>query len=148
MTDLEAALRFNPSVLPVLGAEVFRQAGCDKLPSALAVCHFDCAMEIGVLDATRMLQEAMKVPVTGEMDSLTQTRALTTPEKDNVGMYIALREKRYYAQARAVPAQAATLGKSVGRLADLRAYIRRHYPLVAKDWGKEKYSVEPYYGPR
>jgi lysozyme family protein len=72
-------------------------AGCADLEAALALMHFDAAVNHGVGGAVRLLQKAVRVEADGVIGPLTR-RAIAEAETSGVIVrYAALREERYRA---------------------------------------------------
>ena len=65
------------------------------LPSALALMHFDAAVNHGVGNAARMLQEALGVTVDGEIGPETLGAAGRLPVGETTGRYANIRRVRY-----------------------------------------------------
>jgi uncharacterized protein (TIGR02594 family) len=72
-------------------------AACPALPPALAVMHFDAAVNHGVAGAMRMLQQALAVAVDGEVGPETLGAAKTRPIRETLHAYAAIRRQRYRA---------------------------------------------------
>lgn len=65
------------------------------LPPALALMHFDAAVNHGVGNAARMLQQALGVAVDGEIGPQTLAAARTQPTDELVERYADIRRARY-----------------------------------------------------
>ena len=96
---LKAALRAIPDTL---GRDIYlrrywQPAHCTALRPALALMHFDAAVNHGVSAATRALQEALDVTIDGEIGPITLTAARKAPLLDIVKRYADIRRRRYRA---------------------------------------------------
>ena len=94
---LVAELRVIPDRLV---AHIYRErywtpAHCPELPAALALFHFDVAVNMGVGTAIRMLQEALGVDIDGEIGPLTRRAVNTLPLATTLKRYADLRRARY-----------------------------------------------------
>jgi uncharacterized protein (TIGR02594 family) len=96
---LKEALRHIPddAVIDIYGARYWQPASCPSLPPALALFHFDAAVNHGAGTANRILQEALGVTVDGEIGPET----LVAIKRKNLPVllerYAALRRARYRA---------------------------------------------------
>lgn len=66
-----------------------------ELPAGLALMHFDAAVNHGVGNAARMLQQALGVDVDGEIGPLTLNAASSQPVERTVETYAEIRRARY-----------------------------------------------------
>ncbi|HPG89630.1 MAG TPA: TIGR02594 family protein [Hyphomicrobium sp.] len=97
--DVIAALKQidDTTVRAIYQARYWHPASCDELPDAIAVMHFDAAVNHGVGAAIRFLQAAARVTVDGEIGPQTQRAIRTRPAHDIVARYANLRRERYRA---------------------------------------------------
>ena len=72
-------------------------AGCENLPAALALMHFDAAVNHGVGTAARMLQQAVGVEADGELGPLTRAAIAQSPLQKTLADYADIRRRRYRA---------------------------------------------------
>ena len=72
-------------------------AKCDSLKPGLAVMHFDAAVNHGVGTAIRILQEAVRTDIDGEIGPNTRAAINNQPEETTVQKYAQLRRRRYRA---------------------------------------------------
>lgn len=82
--------------------EIYRRrywdtARCAELPPALALMHFDAAVNHGVGNANRFLQEAVGAEVDGEIGPETRAAVAEAPVADALETYAVLRRRRYRA---------------------------------------------------
>ena len=75
----------------------WQAAACPDLPPALALFHFDAAVNQGVAGAARMLQQAVGADVDGEIGPLTLAAAAARPLAATLDAYAAIRRQRYRA---------------------------------------------------
>jgi uncharacterized protein (TIGR02594 family) len=75
----------------------WQAAACPALPPALALFHFDAAVNQGVGGAARMLQQAVGADIDGEIGPLTITAAAARPTATTLNAYAAIRRRRYRA---------------------------------------------------
>jgi uncharacterized protein (TIGR02594 family) len=92
-TELEA-------INPALAREIYvtrywQPARCDDLPAALALMHFDAAVNHGVTGAARLLQQALAVTVDAEIGPETLAAARARGTVAVVAQYAELRRARY-----------------------------------------------------
>ncbi len=73
----------------------WQPARAAEMPPALALMHFDAAVNHGVGNAARMLQEAARVEIDGEIGPQTMAAVMTLPEMDFVARYADIRRARY-----------------------------------------------------
>jgi len=83
-------------------AEIYRRrywdaARCVALPAPLAFLHFDAAVNHGVGNAIRFLQEAVGADVDGEIGPETRKAVARAPLADALDAYAAIRKRRYRA---------------------------------------------------
>jgi uncharacterized protein (TIGR02594 family) len=83
-------------------AEIYRRrywdaAHCAELPAPLAFMHFDAAVNHGVGNAIRFLQEAVGADVDGEIGPETRKATARASPADALGAYAAIRKRRYRA---------------------------------------------------
>jgi uncharacterized protein (TIGR02594 family) len=72
-------------------------ACCPQLPPALALFHFDTAVNQGVTGAARMLQEAVGTLIDGEIGPITLAAVSAAPIERTLTRYADLRRARYRA---------------------------------------------------
>ncbi len=85
----------KPAVRPIYHARYWVPSRADALPPGLALMHFDAAVNHGVGNAARMLQEVLGVTVDGEIGPETLGAAGRLPVDETVGRYADSRRKRY-----------------------------------------------------
>jgi uncharacterized protein (TIGR02594 family) len=83
-------------------AEIYRRryweaAYCAELPAPLAFMHFDAAVNHGVGNAIRFLQEAVDADVDGEIGPETRNAVARASLADALDAYAAVRKRRYRA---------------------------------------------------
>lgn len=72
-------------------------ASCEAMPPALALMHFDTAVNHGVGTAIRMLQQVVATEVDGEIGPATRAAISAKPLRDTLVSYAELRRERYRA---------------------------------------------------
>lgn len=72
-------------------------AGCEPMPAALAIMHFDAAVNHGVGTAIRMLQEAVGAGIDGEIGPETRAAIEARPIRATLVRYADIRRERYRA---------------------------------------------------
>ena len=97
--SLKDALKHIPdgTVSAIYDARYWKPASCASLPPALALFHFDAAVNHGVGTANRILQEALGVAVDGEIGPETQAACVRAKLPTLLERYAALRRARYRA---------------------------------------------------
>lgn len=97
--NLIAALKQidGATVRDIYQARYWHPASCAELPEALAVMHFDAAVNHGVGGAIRFLQAAVRVAADGEIGPNTLAAARTAPPAGILARYASLRRQRYRA---------------------------------------------------
>jgi uncharacterized protein (TIGR02594 family) len=70
-------------------------SGCPSLPAPIALFHFDCAVNMGVGTAIRMLQTALSVTVDGELGPQTVQAATRAAPQQILTIYADARRRRY-----------------------------------------------------
>lgn len=70
-------------------------AGCERMHPAIALLHFDAAVNHGVGTAVRILQEAVGADVDGEIGPQTRARAAAKPLAETLVAYAEIRRERY-----------------------------------------------------
>jgi uncharacterized protein (TIGR02594 family) len=99
--DNIAALKSELKQIPVDTARrIYRDrywlpAVCPQLPPALALFHFDAAVNQGVAGAARMLQQAVGVEIDGEIGPATLAVIAARPMQQTLGLYAEVRRQRY-----------------------------------------------------
>jgi len=94
---LKAELRSIPDALvrDIYLNRTWRPAHCADLPPALALMHFDAAVNQGVTGAARMLQEVLGVEIDGEIGPVTLAAARACLLTQALETYAAIRRRRY-----------------------------------------------------
>jgi uncharacterized protein (TIGR02594 family) len=97
--SLKAALiALTPiGVAPIYLARYWETCCAVSLPSALALMHFDAAVNHGLGNAARMLQQALGVTIDGEIGPETIGAAETANVQDALSTYADIRRARYRA---------------------------------------------------
>jgi len=109
------------AVRPIYRSRYWDPAGCDALAPSLALMHFDAAVNQGVGAANRILQEAVRAGVDGEIGPETRAAVAAMPLLEALDRYAAIRERRY----RALP-HFWRFGRGwLRRVAETRALARR-----------------------
>jgi uncharacterized protein (TIGR02594 family) len=85
------------TVADIYRARYWQPASCGLLPDAVALMHFDAAVNHGVGGATRLLQAALGAAVDGEIGPETLAAARSQSERTIVERYAGLRRARYRA---------------------------------------------------
>lgn len=95
--DLTASIKaLTPTdVAPIYHAFYWAPSEAPKLPPALALFHFDSAVNHGVRTAARMLQQALAVDIDGEIGPLTLAAATTCDPAATLTAYAEIRRARY-----------------------------------------------------
>jgi lysozyme family protein len=98
-SSLVAALKSigGDEVRDIYRAKYWQPAACALLPEAVAVMHFDAAVNHGVGGAARLLQAALGVSTDGEIGPDTINAARTQPARTVIERYAELRRARYRA---------------------------------------------------
>lgn len=88
--------RIDPAtVRAVYGRLYWTPSRAALLPPAIALMHFDAAVNMGLGTAARLLQTALAVAVDGDIGPVTTRAARTTPPRTLIARYAALRRARY-----------------------------------------------------
>lgn len=87
----------EPTVRSIYQTRYWQPAACDELPDAVAVMHFDAAVNHGVGTAIRILQSALRVAADGEIGPKTRAALKAADPHAIVGRYAELRRARYRA---------------------------------------------------
>lgn len=85
------------AVAPIYLSRYWQPSCAAALPSALALFHFDTAVNQGISAAARMLQQALSVDVDGEIGPLTLAAAASCDLSITLDRYAELRRDRYRA---------------------------------------------------
>jgi lysozyme family protein len=95
--SLKAELKHVPeaAVRDIYAARYWQLARCDDLPLALAVFHFDAAVNHGVTGAARLLQQAAGTDVDGEIGPLTLAAVARSAIEVVLDDYAEVRRHRY-----------------------------------------------------
>ena len=89
-------LKITPAEVAAIYLDRYwRPAGCDRMPPGLALFHFDCAVNMGVGTALRMLQTSLDVTIDGEFGPVTQAQAAQADLTVVLPHYAELRRRRY-----------------------------------------------------
>lgn len=96
-TATTLAIAFEETVRAIYRTRYWEPARCPTLPPALALFHFDAAVNHGVGTAIRALQEALPVAVDGEIGPITERASRTSDVRQVIARYAAIRERRYRA---------------------------------------------------
>lgn len=82
-------------VQPIYKQNYWQPSHAAALPTALAVFHFDCAVNHGVTGAARLLQSTLGVDVDGDIGPITLRAAFAEPSAELVERYAEVRRARY-----------------------------------------------------
>jgi lysozyme family protein len=95
--QLKAELRAisRATVCRIYRERYWLPASCPELPAALALFHFDAAVNQGVGAAARMLQQAVGAAVDGEIGPETLARAAGRPAAATIERYADIRRRHY-----------------------------------------------------
>lgn len=85
----------HPEAARIYKANYWEAACCGFLPAALAVFHFDCAVNQGVAGAARMLQQALAVDIDARIGPLTIAAAQAAPVATTLARYAEARRAHY-----------------------------------------------------
>lgn len=96
----QSLIRDLKAIDPATVREIYRQrywdtAHCAELPPALAVMHFDAAVNHGVGTAIRFLQETVGAAIDGEIGPETRAAVAAASRLTALATYAAIRERRY-----------------------------------------------------
>ena len=111
--------------IAIYATNYWEPAKCPALPPPLALVHFDAAVNCGVGQAARFLEQAVGVTVDGIVGPITIAAAWKAT--DAVEAYFAVREAFYRRLAQANPAEGVFLDGWLNRLENLKAFLRAHY---------------------
>jgi uncharacterized protein (TIGR02594 family) len=94
---LEAELRAIPvnAVRAIYAERYWTPSRADRFPPALALMHFDAAVNHGVNGAARMLQEALGVAIDGEIGPQTLAAASRSDPAKVIAGYAEIRRRKY-----------------------------------------------------
>ncbi len=97
--ELNAAVKAltAAAVAPIYLSRYWRPSRADVLPPALALFHFDTAVNQGISAAARMLQQALSVDIDGEIGPRTLAAAASCDLSTTLDRYAGLRRDRYRA---------------------------------------------------
>ena len=123
--DLDIRALTPEQAIALYATNYWEPAKCPALPPPLALVHFDAAVNDGVGQAARFLEQAVGVPVDGIVGPITIAAAWKAT--DAVEAYFAVREAFYRHLAQANPAEGVFLDGWLNRLANLKAFLRAHY---------------------
>jgi lysozyme family protein len=130
--DLDIVNLTPEQAIAIYASDYWEPAKCPALPQALALVHFDAAVNCGVGQAARFLQQAVGVSVDGIVGPLTIAAAWKT--HDVVSHYLDTREAFYRKLAQANPAEGVFLDGWLNRLANLKAFVA----AIKKQWLAER----------
>ncbi len=85
----------DETVRTIYRERYWRLALCAELPRGLAFMHFDAAVNHGVTGAARLLQQAVRVDVDGEIGPLTKGAIMRLPVLEILQRYAELRRGKY-----------------------------------------------------
>lgn len=85
----------DQTVRAIYRKRYWKPAGCAAMPAALALFHFDAAVNHGVTGAIRLLQGAVGTDVDGEIGPLTRAAIARLAPEDILRRYADARRKRY-----------------------------------------------------
>jgi uncharacterized protein (TIGR02594 family) len=83
------------TVREIYETKYWRAAGCSHLPASIAIFHFDCAVNMGVGTAIRMLQTSLGCDIDGELGPVTILAAANANPAVTLETYANLRRHRY-----------------------------------------------------
>jgi uncharacterized protein (TIGR02594 family) len=83
------------TVRTIYERDYWQVSGCPSLPGEIAFFHFDCAVNMGVGTAIRMLQTSLGVTVDGEIGPETVQASLRADPRNLLPIYAAARRRRY-----------------------------------------------------
>ncbi|MCB1522102.1 MAG: TIGR02594 family protein [Hyphomicrobiaceae bacterium] len=94
---LISRLKRIPDVLvrEIYWTRYWKPAGCRQMPPAVAMMHFDAAVNHGVTGAARLLQRALGVDVDGEIGPETRGALAKSDHLELLVRYAELRRERY-----------------------------------------------------
>jgi len=85
----------DSTVRDIYYSKYWQAASCGAFPQALAIMHFDAAVNHGAGTAIRMLQQAVGVEIDGEVGPDTRRAAKVRPVKETIVTYAQIRRARY-----------------------------------------------------
>jgi uncharacterized protein (TIGR02594 family) len=85
----------NATVRAIYRKRYWVPAGCPEMAPALALFHFDAAVNHGVTGAIRLLQDAVGTDIDGEIGPLTRAAIARLPAKETLRRYADARRARY-----------------------------------------------------
>lgn len=100
-TDNVAALKAELKQIPqatvrrIYLERYWLPAACPQLPPAIALFHFDTAVNQGVTGAAQMLQQAVGAEMDGEIGPVTLAAAAAYPVAATLAVYAQIRRQRY-----------------------------------------------------
>jgi uncharacterized protein (TIGR02594 family) len=99
LAEVKAELKRIPpeTVREIYRRRYWESAGCGELPPALALMHFDAAVNQGAGTAIRFLQEAVGVAADGEIGPETRAAVARTAVDGALVRYAEIRRRRYRA---------------------------------------------------
>ena len=123
--DLDIRNLTPEQALGIYATHYWEPAKCPALPQKLALVHFDAAVNCGVGQAARFLEQAVGVAVDGIVGPITIAAAWKAT--DAVDAYLSVREAFYRRLAQANPAEGVFLEGWLNRLANLKAFLAANY---------------------
>ena len=98
-------------------------AHCDELEPRLGICHFDWAVNHGVVGAIQTLQRALAVSPDGIFGPGTRRAAASAEPMITITRYLAVRRAWYRDRVKDEPDQTRFLAGWLGRMERLEAYL-------------------------
>lgn len=123
--DLDIRALTPEQAIAIYATNYWEPAKCPALPPPLALVHFDAAVNCGVGQAARFLEQAVGVTVDGIVGPITIAAAWKAT--DAVEAYLSVREAFYRRLAQANPAEGVFLDGWLNRLANLKAFLAANY---------------------
>ncbi len=112
----------------------WQKAACQHLPKALAILHFDAAVNHGPRRAIKFLQETIGAKIDGEFGPETKTKVRTDQVSNYLATYIVIR-KTYYQQLKQFP----VFGKGwMNRLHSVENFSKAQLPRNTQDINTSK----------
>lgn len=87
----------DDTVRSIYRQRYWKPAQCIEMPAALALFHFDAAVNHGVAGAARLLQKALRVTSDGEIGPQTRAAIAAAKVPDLIAAYAEVRRERYRA---------------------------------------------------
>ncbi len=115
-------------VAPIYRAFYWAPCHAPQLPPALALFHFDAAVNHGLGAAGRMLQHALGVDIDGDIGPLTLAAAASADPSATLAIYAGIRRDRYRALSTFWRFGRGWLARVDATLAAAQPLISPHYP--------------------